>query len=148
MVGPPERRKFIAAEHADQGKIAQYLLDVRGVDAGDAIERTAAGTTIKVKTKSRRFTVQARSLALEHFLQIVSRALAIAQGKDHRLPLADLVGHRDDAFIGVQSDNISYQILSRGDVVVVAVRRQTDEQDRQRAPQIFRQRSLEQFGKD
>ena len=56
MVLSSERRKLIAAERAEQRKVAQRLPNVGCIDARHAIERVAARAAIKVKAERGRFS--------------------------------------------------------------------------------------------
>ena len=51
-------------------------------------------------------------------------------------------------FAGIQSDDVTHEILPRADSALIRVCRQSDENEHQCPPEIFCQRAFEEFGKD
>jgi hypothetical protein len=77
MVFSSQRRKLVTAEHADQGKITQGLAYVGSIDAGHAIERAAAGATVKIEPEGRPSAIEFLHLPLQHLIEILPRSLTV-----------------------------------------------------------------------
>src|ERR1043166_1538429 len=74
MIFAPERPDLEAAEDADERKIAERPMDVRGIDVVQAVERPAARAAVEVKPERRR-PAEAGGPPLEHLLQVLARPL-------------------------------------------------------------------------
>ena len=94
-------------------KVAERLADVSGIDAGNAVERAAARAAVEIKTESRLFPGEISHLPLQHLIQVVARALAVAHREDHRLAFVHLFGDAEYAFVGIDADDVADQIFAR-----------------------------------
>src|SRR5215510_13809856 len=134
MILCSQRRELIAAECADQWKVAQCLPNVGRIDPGHSIERVAPRTAVKIETESWFFPLQVPSLPLKHLIQIVTRPLTVAQGKDHRLSFSHLVSNAYNSLLGIQSDDVTHEIFPGGDRALGWIGRQSDTNEHQCPP--------------
>src|SRR5262245_45633499 len=134
MILCSQRRELIAAECADQRKVAQRLPNVGRVDPGHSIERVAPRAAVKIETERGFSALYIPSLPLKHLIQIVTRSLTIAQGKDHRLPFSHLVSNAHNPLLRIQSNDVTHEILPGGDRALGWIGRQSDKNKHQCPP--------------
>src|ERR1051325_10940254 len=148
MIFLSQRADLETAEDADERKVAQHPVDERRIDVFQAVERAPARAAVEIHAEGRRLAAEALGLTLEHLLQVLARALPVAQRKADALALEDLVGDREDAFVGVEADDIAHEVFTRRDLVPLSVGGESGEDVGERAAEILQQRTFDDVGED